>query len=110
MPSTCVFENETDLTCNIVFSELLTGSSLVLGDTLKVQVIVSSQSKGDSSPSLVKDKLIAFAPRAPQNLVSDPDVTSSTQIGLLWEVPTDDQGSAVIDYTVQWRKDENSAW
>ena len=38
--------------------------------------------------------------------MSDPDVTSSTAIGLIWEAPTDVQGSDVIDYTVEWRKDE----
>ena len=46
-------------------------------------------------------------PRVPQNLVLTPD---NTEIGLAWEVPTSDGGSAITGYSVQYKASTSSTW
>jgi hypothetical protein len=40
----------------------------------------------------------AQIPDAPENLRSDPLITDAYQIGLVWDPPSFDGGSPVIDY------------
>ena len=44
--------------------------------------------------------LAAQVPDAPENIANDPDVTNNVQIGIKWQPPTFDGGSALIDYSV----------
>lgn len=42
----------------------------------------------------------AQIPDAPTNLQNEPDITSSSQIGVSWTAPAFDGGSSLLDYRI----------
>ena len=52
----------------------------------------------DTSCNAAYDPSAITVPDAPTNLADDTSITSSSDIGLIWDAPVSDGGSAVIDY------------
>lgn len=88
------------LTCDILVSTLQDSPlNLQLGSTISVKVkVTTSDGSGDSALSDADTTLFALSPVKPTEVETDSEVTSSTQIGLHWQVPSDTRGSPIIDY------------
>jgi hypothetical protein len=52
----------------------------------------------------------AKIPDAPINLSIDLDITTAYQIGLKWSESTNNGGSPVLDYQVEYKKDTDSTF
>ena len=46
--------------------------------------------------------IILRAPDAPVDLINDPEITNSTQIGIIWSDGTWNGGSPIIDYRISY--------
>jgi hypothetical protein len=65
--------------------------------------VVATNAIGDSEPSEPGNgALLIFSvvPDAPVNLARDSVTTTTTQIGLLWQVGASDGGQPVLDYRI----------
>ena len=59
-------------------------------------------SVGYSSYSTPFTILAAIIPDEPINFERDEGLTSKTQVAFTWSAPSDNGGSAVIDYAIEW--------
>lgn len=48
-----------------------------------------------------------MVPNAPINLSNNPSVTSATKVGLTWNAGTNNGGTAIIDYTINYSTTSN---
>jgi hypothetical protein len=72
--------------------------------------VTSRNSVGTSSQSVALPIRAAKVPDAPINLSIDKDITTAYQIGLKWSESTNNGGSPVLDYQVEYKKDTDSTF
>jgi hypothetical protein len=74
---------------------------LIAGETYSFKV-TARNTVGDSNMSEILTILAAKPPDIPLNLVNVPGLTTSTQIGLVWEDGLYDGASPVLDYQLSY--------
>jgi hypothetical protein len=87
--------------CSVLISDLrISPYHLAWGASVWAQV-TATNIKGDSVISLAGNgAIILTVPNEPTTLVDVPAVTNAIQVGLEWTAPSENGGSAVIDYNV----------
>jgi titin len=84
-----------------------TVTGLANGNTYDFRV-AAVNGAGTSSYATVSDVVLAaVAPDAPTGMSAKP---GNGQVALSWTAPTDDGGSAITDYTIQYKVSADSAW
>jgi hypothetical protein len=97
--------------CSVLTSDLLAapfnlpwGSSVYARIT--AQNIIGNSLASDSGNGAV----ILTTPDSPLSLANDPTSTLANQISLTWNEGSDDGGSPVLDYTVSYKGQADSAY
>lgn len=64
-------------------------------------IVRAINSVGKSASSAHYTVIAATAPNAPSGFVRDNNLTTKTQVAFSWSPPTSDNGSPILDYTVE---------